>query len=602
MSVNKYFIAVVLGLLLSTVRLYADGCFVWNEGADLHEPVQRAIIYFEDGREVLLLQVKYEGPAEDFAWIVPLPCRPEVTAIDADKSPFAEMSIYTQWRRGWGYRRREKAEPGMQDQVTVLERKTVGVYDIAVLAASKAGALNTWLNANGYAFPQNRNDVLAHYTGKKWVYVAMRIDRDALESSEVKKLKTGRLQPIRFSFETKEMVYPLKISSVNAGETEVLLYLLANAPMVVKGEHNKTGLSIEYNICRFPRYQDQAYGTFRNATGVELPLTWQALGLGNDTELSLCKYRALYRTEEMTDDLTFERFEPIRYWKGQLVKGKKENNNWLKLPALSVLGYYDAELLRKLATDKDTDLRKIAACNPATPTKLLLALARDKSERVRQELAYNSGAPLEVLAILTKDKNWYVRREVARYAKVPQVLAILAEDSDANVRQALAWNPNVPTDLLCRLAEDNSAMVRAAAAWHPRIPLKVLLQLAQDKHEDVRAKAASNKKLPTEVLKRLAWDDSSYVRYFVLLNENLPEELLQQLATDKDPEVRVRVASHSRISQHLLGLLAHDKNAQVRRVVATNPNTPKDTLQTLAQDTDSYVAEQAKSALEKQGN
>ena len=45
----------------------ADGCFVWNRGADLYEPSQKAIIHWHRGTETMVLQVKYEGPAEDFA-------------------------------------------------------------------------------------------------------------------------------------------------------------------------------------------------------------------------------------------------------------------------------------------------------------------------------------------------------------------------------------------------------------------------------------------------------------------------------------------------------------------------------------------------------
>ncbi len=44
------------------------------------------------------LACKGEGPAEDFAWIVPLPARPEVDAIDAEKNPFPEIITYIESR------------------------------------------------------------------------------------------------------------------------------------------------------------------------------------------------------------------------------------------------------------------------------------------------------------------------------------------------------------------------------------------------------------------------------------------------------------------------------------------------------------------------
>jgi len=427
-------------LLLAAARLYADGCFVWRKGADLTEPSQKAIIYFKDGNEVLILQVKYEGPAEDFAWIVPLPAKPEVAAIDADKSPFAEISLYTQLRRRWGFKGRDAYE---EEAVTVLERKIVGVYDIAVLAASEAGALANWLNDNGYAFPKERKDVLEYYTKKKWVYVAMRIDRKALESDEVKKLKTGELQPIRFVFSAEEMVYPLKISSVNSGETEVLLYLLADAPMVVKGEHMRPGLSIEENIpgtfdSYTMRYWDLEYGTFRKVRGEELPLTWEALGAPKNKELSLCKYRAVYKVEEMTDDLVFTRFEPMTYWRKRFSREPHREHYQAERErklAFTVLAWHDTSLLKEFAKDKYSKNRELVAIHPKTPEELLLELAKDTDNMVKYSLVMNRNMPPSVLQELAKDKNEGIRCEVARHPNTPvDMLEGFASDKSDEVR------------------------------------------------------------------------------------------------------------------------------------------------------------------------
>ena len=58
----------------------ADGCFVfkWNKAIDINEPTQKAIIVHDAGREDLLLQVKYEGPLEEFGWLIPVPSLPKV--------------------------------------------------------------------------------------------------------------------------------------------------------------------------------------------------------------------------------------------------------------------------------------------------------------------------------------------------------------------------------------------------------------------------------------------------------------------------------------------------------------------------------------------
>jgi hypothetical protein len=70
--------------LLAQPPAHADGCFVWrNRDVDIREPAQKAFILHEDGVEELVLSVRYSGAVEGFGWLVPLPARPEMKAVDA---------------------------------------------------------------------------------------------------------------------------------------------------------------------------------------------------------------------------------------------------------------------------------------------------------------------------------------------------------------------------------------------------------------------------------------------------------------------------------------------------------------------------------------
>ena len=219
-------IAVVVSLGAMEGWAGADGCFIWHKGADLNEPSQKAIILQKYGVEEMILQVKYSGEAKDFCWIVPVPEVPDLGAVEADV--FAEISLYTQLRQRWGYKGRDSA--GVEG-VEVLERKKVGIYDTAVLKAEDPTALQTWLEKAGYKFPAEGKEVLGYYAKKKWVFVAAKIDAKEMTEDVGKKLKKGTIQALRFSFRSREIVYPLHISSLNAGETEVLLYVLADYPV-----------------------------------------------------------------------------------------------------------------------------------------------------------------------------------------------------------------------------------------------------------------------------------------------------------------------------------------------------------------------------------
>src|SRR5690606_24236016 len=70
----------------------------------------------------------------------------------------------------------------------------------------------------------------------------------------------------------------------------------------------------------------------------------------------------------------------------------------------------------------------------------------------------------------------------------------------------------------------------------------ILLILAQDTDVDVRRSVAKNAHTPAETLATLAQDAYVYVRCRVALNPHTPVETLATLATDKDYYVRRNVA------------------------------------------------------------
>lgn len=78
---------------------FADGVFVvpkfvWDKRKDINEPTQKAILVYDAGQEDMVLQVKYEGPLDEFGWLIPVPSRPTVKK-DSMKC-FYELSQYTQ--------------------------------------------------------------------------------------------------------------------------------------------------------------------------------------------------------------------------------------------------------------------------------------------------------------------------------------------------------------------------------------------------------------------------------------------------------------------------------------------------------------------------
>jgi hypothetical protein len=251
--VNKKLIAAplvaILVLLATTATpVLADGGFFPDSMyLDLYESAQKAVILYGNSTgnctgnctgnytEHLILSVSFEGDAEDFAWVIPVPNKPEIAVTDAEL--FWELSDFTAAEipsPGFGcFFFEGAAPPGDQDGVDVIEEQVVGPYATAILSATNATALADWLNANGYIFPEEGEEIVSEYIDKEWYFVATKIN--AVEEGTGDALAEGAIEPIVLSFASNQTVYPLRITSLSATITtppEVLLYVLADHVMV----------------------------------------------------------------------------------------------------------------------------------------------------------------------------------------------------------------------------------------------------------------------------------------------------------------------------------------------------------------------------------
>ncbi|MGA2788712.1 MAG: DUF2330 domain-containing protein, partial [Verrucomicrobiota bacterium] len=229
-----------LTLAFAPLNLLADGCFVfpkfvWDKHREINEPTQKAIIVHDAGREELILQVKYDGPLDEFGWLIPVPNLP--TVKKGSMECFYELSKFTQ----------KNMEPrsltlgmskgiggdGKEPPVKVIEVKTVGAYDIAVLSTKDSAALENWLKENQFSFPANAAGVIDAYVKQHWYFIAAKINLKSWSLfSTSEKLASGELHPLQISFNSEHCVFPLKISSLNNTPSEVQVYVLSPEPLV----------------------------------------------------------------------------------------------------------------------------------------------------------------------------------------------------------------------------------------------------------------------------------------------------------------------------------------------------------------------------------
>jgi len=234
-------VAILFLLSATTAPVLADGALfigdhlMWQ---DLYQSAQKAIILYDNSAgnstQHLILSVSFGGDAEEFAWVIPVPNKPEIDVTDSEL--FRELSDFTiraipepTWPSFGCYAPADVPPP---NGVDVIEEQVVGPYATAILAATDPTALVDWLNTNGYFFPEEGEEIISEYIAKEWYFVATRIN--AVDEDTGHALAEGAIEPIVLSFASDEIVYPLRITSLSATSPEVLLYVFADQVVVPK--------------------------------------------------------------------------------------------------------------------------------------------------------------------------------------------------------------------------------------------------------------------------------------------------------------------------------------------------------------------------------
>ncbi|GEP26457.1 hypothetical protein E3O11_12875 [Cryobacterium levicorallinum] len=218
-----------------------------------------------------------------------------------------------------------------------------------------------------------------------------------------------------------------------------------------------------------------------------------------------------------------------------------------------------SETLSVLAADPVHNVRAAAAGNEGLDTALLVTLAYDDDPLVRARAAGCPRLGTAVLGALLLDDDRSVRsaafknpatstedRDHAGAAWEQAYLASGPSRADleetvaskrAEVRIQVAFDRRTPSDFLVLLGgERRSAQVRRAVAANPNTPATFLASLADDADTEVRQAVAFNSATPREVLAKLA-GTSIDLALLVAMNPDAPLGLIDALVEDGDPLV-----------------------------------------------------------------
>lgn len=102
----------------------------------------------------------------------------------------------------------------------ILDVVQLGPIEATTLAASDTAGLQAWLTGNDYELSPAVTDLLGSYVDRGWYFVALKLTGEAPLD--------GGLDPLRFTFESDRLVYPLELSRAATSPQTVRLYVAAD--------------------------------------------------------------------------------------------------------------------------------------------------------------------------------------------------------------------------------------------------------------------------------------------------------------------------------------------------------------------------------------
>lgn len=204
--------ALILSLFLTfIVALWADGGVFPPSGEYFREPSQQAVISYHGQEEVLHLLIRVDvGSEEEFGWIVPLPSAPTVEEDTiALFDEIQEMCRPSYGGFGCGNIYYLGSDGGYRYEVDILDEGSVGSLEYKTIQATDPDTLFGWLTENDYWVPDSARaiEVFSDYIDRNWVFVMFKVEDVSEEEINV--------QPVKFTFSSSQIVYPLKITSLN---------------------------------------------------------------------------------------------------------------------------------------------------------------------------------------------------------------------------------------------------------------------------------------------------------------------------------------------------------------------------------------------------
>ncbi|XYH93473.1 DUF2330 domain-containing protein [Sorangium sp. So ce1128] len=255
-------------LLPPREALACGGCFAPPTQTTVVN-AHRMVLSVSPVQSVLWDQIQYAGDPSEFAWVLPVKRGATIQVgsdawfetLDAATSVRITAPSSTCGGSGGGCglptvgASLDSAEGGGfgNEQVTVLHRGTVGPYETATLATDTPGALNKWLDTNGFGVDESTQPVIDAYVEEDFDFIALKLQ----PGKDVKEMK-----PVRVVMPGANAALPLRMVAAGTGaNVAITLFTISESRFAPEGF---AAASVPHDLLAWDfASQDSNYGALR---------------------------------------------------------------------------------------------------------------------------------------------------------------------------------------------------------------------------------------------------------------------------------------------------------------------------------------------------
>lgn len=194
------------------------------------------IIFRQDGDQVVaLVRIQYQGDAEKFSWVVPVPGIPDVqtssdllfNALDQQTRPRFQLEYDGEpcpgtFFGGPFFAADAAPQAGVDGSaVNIIDERPVGPFNLQIINSDDPAALAKWLADNNYDLTDRGEELIAPYLEEGMNFLALKLRKDK---------SAGDLVPIKMVYKTDRPMVPIRLTAVAAEpDMGVLVWLFGPA-------------------------------------------------------------------------------------------------------------------------------------------------------------------------------------------------------------------------------------------------------------------------------------------------------------------------------------------------------------------------------------